>query len=103
MKNIILTAAIFLATTLTAFAGGEKNTSSSILKGTVVDNNNEVIAGALISIEGMDEKVYTDLDGNFEIQNATGKAVKVSFVSYADKSIEVSSTENEMKIVLEDK
>lgn len=101
MKNIILTAAIFLATTLTALAGGEKNTSTSILKGTVVDNNNEVIAGALISVEGMEEKVYTDLDGHFEIQNATGKSVSISFVSYEDKKVEVNATE--MTIVLEEK
>lgn len=101
MKNIILTAAIFLTTTLSAFAGGEKNTSTSILKGTLVDNNNEVIAGALISIEGMEEKVYTDLDGNFVISNATGKAVNVSFVSYEDKIVEINSTE--MTIVLDEK
>ncbi|MBR9830724.1 carboxypeptidase-like regulatory domain-containing protein [Acidiluteibacter ferrifornacis] len=102
MKNIFLTAAIILTTSMTAIAGG-KNTSTSTLKGKVMDSNNEVIAGALISIEGMSEKVYTDFDGNFEINNAAGKSVKVSFVSYEDKSIEVSSTENELTIVLDEK
>jgi hypothetical protein len=102
MKNIVLTTAIILATSFTALAGG-KNTSTTTVKGKVLDTNNEVIAGALVSVEGMNEKVYTDFDGNFEINTASGKSVKVSFVSYEDKSIEVTSIENEMTIVLDAK
>jgi hypothetical protein len=102
MKNIVLTAAIILATSLTAIAGG-KNTTTSTLKGKVLDSNNEVIAGALVSVEGMTEKVYTDFDGNFEINTVSGKSVNVSFVSFEDKKIEVTSIEKEMTIVLGEK
>lgn len=101
MKKSVLAVAIILVASFSALAGG-KNVNNSI-KGTVVDNNQEVIAGALITIEGLDQKVYTDLDGNFEIENIDGKAINVSFVSFEDKSISLEGNAAAVTIVLEEK
>ncbi len=101
MKKSVLALAIVLVASFSALAGG-KNVNNSI-KGTVVDNNQDVIAGALVTIEGLDQKVYTDLDGHFEIENVSGKAINVSFVSFEDKSISLEESASTITIVLEEK
>ena len=66
--------------------------TSGVLKGNVYDKNtNESLAGAVITANG--QKVYTDLDGNFSIQNVcNGKCqLKISLISYEDQTIEVDT------------
>ena len=66
--------------------------ASGVLKGNVFDKNtNESLAGAVITANG--QKVYTDLDGNFSIQNVCdGKCqLKISLISYEDQTIEVDT------------
>lgn len=66
--------------------------TSGVLKGNVYDKiTNESLAGAVITANG--QKVYTDLDGNFSIQNiCNGKCqLKISLISYEDQTIEVDT------------
>lgn len=66
--------------------------TSGVLKGNVYDKNtNESLAGAVITANG--QKVYSDLDGNFSIQNVcNGKCqLKISLISYEDQTIEVDT------------
>ena len=63
-----------------------------ILKGLVFDKlTNETLAGAVITANG--QKIYTDLDGNFALSNLCGDKcqLKVSLISYVDKTIEIDT------------
>jgi hypothetical protein len=66
--------------------------SNNTLKGIVLDKvTNESLAGVVVTANG--QKVYTDLEGNFSIENVcTEKCqIKISQISYKDQTIEVES------------
>ncbi len=89
MKSI-LTIAAFLLFTASVFA----NTVQ--LSGFVIDKeNNEELAGASISVDG--KKYYSDLDGNFSIDNLTpGKCqIKVELISYQPVTLEIDVSKDE--------
>ena len=97
MKNIILSI-VFVALIGIAYADNEGNTSNASesspvemvsLSGTVIDfQSGEVLTGVEVIIEGTDIKVYTDFDGNFEIDNVKPGNYNIiaSYISY-DKSL----------------
>ena len=63
-----------------------------IVKGFVFDKlTKETLAGAVITENG--KKIYTDLDGNFALSNLCGDKcqLKVSLISYVDKTIEIDT------------
>jgi len=63
-----------------------------VLKGFVFDKStNETLAGAIITANG--QKVYSDLDGNFEVANVCGGKceIKVSLISYVDETVEIDT------------
>ena len=67
-----------------------------IVKGFVFDKlTKETLAGAVITANG--KKIYTDLDGNFAISNLGGDKcqLKVSLISYVDKTIEIDTNKLE--------
>jgi len=64
--------------------------SNTVVKGMVFDNlTNETLAGAVITVNN--QKVYTDLDGNFTLSNlCEGKCmINISLISYVDQTIEI--------------
>jgi len=66
--------------------------NNNSLKGIVLDKlTNESLAGVVVTANG--QKVYTDLEGNFTIQNVcTSKCeLKISLISYADQILEVEA------------
>lgn len=66
--------------------------NTNTLKGIVFDKiTNESLAGVVVTANG--QKVYTDLEGNFTIQNVcTSKCeLKISLISYADQILEVDA------------
>ncbi len=68
----------------------EVQSQATVLKGMIFDNHtNETLAGAVITANG--QKVYSDLDGNFSINNlCDGKCqLKISLISYEDQVLEV--------------
>ena len=69
---------------------------SRIVKGFVFDKlTKETLAGAVITANG--KKIYTDLDGNFAFSNLCGDKcqLKVSLISYVDKTIEIDTNKLE--------
>jgi len=67
-----------------------------VLKGFVFDKStNETLAGAIITANG--QKVYSDLDGNFEVTNLCGSKceIKVSLISYVDETVEIDTNNPE--------
>ena len=106
MKKVII---LIVAITFLAFNGiqaAEKETSNnsntattvtenSTIKGVVLDKlTSETLAGAVITLNG--QKIYTDLDGNFQLTNLTGKSVlKISMISYEDQTINIDPKNTE--------
>jgi hypothetical protein len=68
--------------------------SSVKLNGIIFDKDtNESLAGAVITLNG--QKIYSDLDGKFDLSNVSGKVqLKVSLISYEEKTIEFDSSNN---------
>ena len=64
--------------------------TNPVVKGMVFDNlTNETLAGAVITANN--QKIYTDLDGNFTLSNlCEGKClINISMISYKDQTIEL--------------
>ena len=97
MKRIILFALLILTSNNISLAGngenkdvkGKESNNSKIISGKVVDvNSKEEIAGAEIIISN--QKVYTDLSGNFSVVISTlTTEATVKYISYKDSNIKV--------------
>jgi hypothetical protein len=97
MKKLISTI-LMAVLILPVFADGvnkeSKNikvaTEAAVLTGTVVDQSTgEVLPGAQVKISGIEQAVYTDLDGNFEVQSIKSGTytVEISLISYEGNKI----------------
>lgn len=81
-------------------------TEAVVLMGTVVDQSTgEALPGAQVKINGLDQTLYTDLDGNFEIQNILpgSYSIEISLISYQDNKIRdlVIKAENKNAVKVE--
>ncbi len=61
------------------------------ITGTVTDQSGEPLPGATVVVEGTDNGVTTDFDGNFSIQANSGDILVVSFIGYSSQNITVSA------------
>lgn len=60
------------------------------LQGKVIDHETmEELAGVTVELAGTDIKTYTDIDGNFKIDNVQpGRyTLNISYISYKEKSL----------------
>lgn len=103
MKKNLSILLIFSLCSVFAFAGNEskenksKNetnveqiVTSAHLSGTIIDlKNNETLAGASILVDG--KKIYSDLDGNFNLSALTlGRhTISVEMISYNNAQLEI--------------
>ena len=63
---------------------------ATVLMGTVVDQSTgEVLPGVQIKISGLDQTIYTDFNGNFEVQDMKPGSynLEISLVSYSQNKI----------------
>ena len=87
----------FAAYPLQAQRGAAESTqnvsqSGHLVKGFVCDENGEPLIGAIIQVEGTNEKAVTDNDGLFSISVTNEKArVSASYVGYMKKTIQFNS------------
>lgn len=89
-KNI----AIILGCLLSLFAANGYAQSINVT-GTVLDELNEGLPGASVSVKGTNQGTVTDLDGKFSINVPNSKSVLiVSFIGYETKEITVGSQRN---------
>jgi len=111
MKHFLNTLIILFFINIFAFSGnnpGEKNdtkapniSKSFSLVGTIEDaESSEKLVCAMIEIEKLGLKVFTDLEGNFEINDLLSNdfTLKISYISYQE--IEIHSAEVGDKNVL---
>ena len=95
MKRLsILLSIVFVGLVLNVAISGDgvpDPAKSSTISGKVVDlNSDETLAGVAVSIEGTEMKVYTDLDGNFKIEDVKPGTYNLvlSMISYRNSLVE---------------
>src|SRR5690554_5222357 len=59
------------------------------IKGKVFDENRMPLVGASVIIEGTNQGVSTNSEGEFEIECAPGATLVFSFIGYVSKNVEV--------------
>ena len=95
---VIMTSAPAMATLIPTKAPS----ATAAINGKVLDyQSGETLAGVAISVEGTDLKVYTDLDGNFTIENLEPGTYNLvlSMISYKSslvENLELQANENEL-------
>ncbi len=104
MRNILILSVLFIFSILPVAMSGvsEENKKSSNLisvAGQIIDNESgEALSGVLVKIEEAGNRIYTDLEGKFEISNlVTGNyRISVSFISYENRklNLELNGEEN---------
>jgi len=88
MKTKFLT---ILSSFLLVFAFGFSVQAQSI-SGTVTDDNGVPLPGATVLVEGTQNGVSTDFDGNYSINASSGDTLVFSFVGYSNQSVVVGSS-----------
>ena len=74
---------------------------NKVVKGTVVDVNNEPIIGATVLVSGTTNNgTTTDIDGKFTINVPAGKKLKISYIGYVTQT--VSKLSDNLRIVMEE-
>lgn len=66
--------------------------AQSTVTGTVTDQAGEPLIGASVMVPGTTVGTSTDVDGNFKINVAQGKKIRVSYVGYITKEVVVKGT-----------
>lgn len=71
---------------------GTTNTKavSKKITGLIVDENNDPLIGATVSVRGTTDGAIADVDGKFELKASTGSTLVVSYISYNSENIVVS-------------
>lgn len=88
---------LFLAISIMASA------QARMIKGKVVDKNNEAVIGASIIVKGTTTGTVTDVDGNFNLKNAPSKGtLRISYVGYKAKEEPLSASTNYLVTLQED-
>ena len=96
LKRLFLTALLPL---IAMAAYGADRTVS----GTVSDTSGEPLVGVSIAADKSSARAVSDIDGKFTIHIPEGKAVlKVSYIGYMPKDVNVAPDENYLNIVMED-
>ena len=88
MKTSLLS---YLSSFLLVFAFGFSVQAQSI-SGTVSDDNGVPLPGATVIVEGTQNGVSTDFDGNYSINASNGDTLVFSFVGYTNQSVVVGSS-----------
>ena len=91
MRKIIFSLSLILVFA-GAFAGNNKTTT---LKGQVTDKDGTPIVGAKVYLENLQTSVYTDFDGEFNLNNVprSENTLEISMVSYEGLKAKINLSE----------
>lgn len=79
------------------------NTSSSILKGTIVDENGLPVIGANVLVKGSKTNgTITDVNGNFSLNAPRGSVLVVSYVGYSDQEVKTNNNGRPISVVMKE-
>ena len=74
----------------------------NLLKGKVVEQNDQPVVGAVVLVEGTDIAAITDIDGNYQLGLPGGDVtVTVSCLGYVSQSVQVSDKQGILNIILD--
>ena len=90
MRQILLY--LFLLITISVSA------EQFLIKGKVVDENNEPLIGATVYVKGTSRGTATDINGNYSIVVEKGEILKITYVGYYEQEIEVL---NDSSLIIE--
>lgn len=68
----------------------QTESQATVIKGTVLDENQEPIVGASVTVKGQAKGVSTDAFGNFAISARPGAQLTISFVGYKTESVKAA-------------
>lgn len=99
MKKILFIILLAISTTA-AIAGNADPKADQTIKGQVTDENGEALAGVEVVVEGIGTKVYTDFDGNFEINHLRGGShtIVLTLISFKDTKTVLKTEQNDISI-----
>ena len=86
---LLLTCGLPFSGQVYALANPEPQTQSpvTVIKGTVLDENDEPVIGASVTQKGQTKGVSTDAFGNFSINANVGAPLTISFVGYKTETV----------------
>lgn len=65
------------------------NAQQLTVTGTVTDSNDNPLIGAAVAVEGTQNGVITDINGNYSIQVGANQTLKFSYVGYQEQAVKV--------------
>ncbi len=72
------------------------------LQGSVFDENNNPLIGAVVAVNGDENATITDMDGKFKLENVkSGSQLVISYLGYKSKTISIKGQKN-INIILEE-
>ncbi len=93
LGGILLTALLCILTGLPASA------QARLVKGVVLDPDNEPVIGATVKVKDTSAITTTDIDGNFSIQASPKQVITISYIGY--KTVDVPATSTELSVRME--
>ncbi|WP_242695946.1 SusC/RagA family TonB-linked outer membrane protein [Desertivirga brevis] len=78
-----------------------RHVSAFPVKGTVRDERNEALPGAIVKIKGTKTSVVTDVNGAFVINASTGDVLVVSFIGYGETEVKVGAEGTAINVSLQ--
>lgn len=79
-------------------AGNAEPNANQTIKGQVTDEDGQPLAGVEVVVEGIGTKVYTDFDGNFEVDHLRGGAYTLvfNFISFKEAKSVLKTEQNDV-------
>ena len=68
------------------------------LQGSVFDENNNPLIGAVVAVNGDENATITDMDGKFKLENVkSGSQLVISYLGYKSKTISIKGLSSTYK------
>ena len=108
MKKVLFV--LFLVSSITIVKANEPENApakakTNQIEGVVTDHlTGEALVGVCLKVKGSEKTTYTDLQGNFKIEDITPGTydIEVDYVSYKDVTLKsVSATDSDVKMKVE--
>lgn len=73
-------------------AAGKTGTATPVkITGTIVDDNNEPVIGANVSIKGTTTGTITDMDGKFSLEASKGMTLLISYIGFETQEVTIGN------------
>ena len=77
------------AVTTDESASAQAEQQNNVVRGTVVDEAGEPLAGVSVIIQGTTTGTSTDFDGKFEIRAKRGAVLEISFIGFETQTVTI--------------